>query len=152
MDILSASVRDLKVLYARLPVPGVEMRRGFYRAQFIGPWWMRLSGAPTLAITGLPGWQGKRFLTENTGTNVLRRGGRIEERLHMTVEPVTSWVDGSVGLALRYGSEAPAPWRWVRDELRMVDGSTLLGITFVDKPLIRHFPFPFLLVRESEHD
>lgn len=143
-----AGLARLKALYANLPVPPPSMCEGFFRASFLGPLWMRMSAAPTLRLTGLPGWQGKRFLTPDSATNVLKLGGRIEERLKMTVRAVTSMVDGSPAVALCYGEEAPAPWRWVRDELRALNDDSLLGITFVDKPVLRTCPFPFLLERE----
>lgn len=149
MDINTAGIRQIKALYRRLPLPAPAQRNGFFRARFIGPAWMRATARPTLNLTGLPGWQGKRFITAETATNVLSIDGRTQDRLTMTVRPVTSLVDGSHGLALTYGNDAPRPWRWVRDELRAVDDNTLLGVTFVDKPLIRHFAFPFLLERAS---
>lgn len=149
MNYRTASVGALKKLYSSLPVPDAKIRHGFFRASFIGPFWMRLSGKPTLELTGLPGWQGKRFITDGTATNVLLRKGERVDALNMTVQDVTSYVDGSAGVALRYGADAPAPWRWVRDELRAIDDNTLLGITFVDVPVLRHFPMPFLLERAA---
>lgn len=110
---------------------------------------MRASARPTLNLTGLPNWQGKRFLTPHTATNVLlSKQGKVDA-LNMTLTAVTSYVDGKSGLALTYGSDAPAPWRWVRDELRMVDNNTILAITYVDLPILRLFPFPFVLQREQ---
>lgn len=47
------------------------------------------------------------------------------------------------------GVPAPFPWRFVRDELRAVDAPTLLGMTVVDLPVLRHLAFPFLLEREA---
>ncbi len=149
MNVRVASVSALKKLYSSLPVPDAGMRHGFFRASFIGPFWLRMSGRPTLELTGLPGWQGKRFITGDTATNVLLRKGERIDALNMSVANITSYVDGSAGVALRYGAEAPIPWRWVRDELRAIDGNTLLGITFVDLPVLRHFPMPFLLERDA---
>lgn len=147
MDYHKASIKDLKKLYRDSALPDQTMRHGFFRASFIGPLWIRLSAKPTLNLTGLPHWQGKRFLTENSATNVLLQQGRDVDALEMSLEPVTSYVDGSKALAFCYGSNSPRPWRWVRDELRAIDGDTLLGITFVDLPILRNFAFPFLLER-----
>ncbi|MCC1495875.1 hypothetical protein [Alcanivorax sp. 1008] len=149
MNVNTASIGQLKALYACLALPEPGMCEGFFRARFLGPAWMRASARPTLNLSGLPGWQGKRFTTATSATNVLIHKGQTEERLTMTVTSVKSLVDGSDGLALCYGPDAPRPWRWVRDELRAIDANTLLGITFVDKPLIRLFAFPFLLERAS---
>jgi hypothetical protein len=124
------------------------MRRGFFRASFIGPFWYRWSGFPSVHIAGLRHWQGKKFLSPNTATNILRHGDGVVQAFAMTVEAGTSMIDGKQGVALCYGAQGPRPWRWVRDELRAVDERTLLGMTLVDLPLLRHFYFPFLLVRE----
>lgn len=70
-----ASIRELKALFSTLPPPDAALRHGFFRARFIGPAWLRLSGRPSVALSGLPGWQGKRFLTADDG-----RYQRAEER------------------------------------------------------------------------
>lgn len=149
----TASLAELKALFATLPDPAPEQRRGFFRARFIGPAFIRLSARPTLEITGLPGWQGKKFLGADAATNILRRGTDTVERLAMRVTPVTSYADGRAGLALTYppqgGRAAPAPWRWVRDEIRQLDAQNILAFTYVDLPLLRHIGFPFLLTRED---
>lgn len=148
-----APLGELKDLFRTLPAPEAALRRGFFRASFIGPAFIRLTARPTLEITGLPGWQGKSFLDADNATNVLVKDGVTVQHLAMRVTPVTSYVDGKPGLALTYpaqhGRPAPAPWRWVRDEIRRFDENTLLAFTFVDLPLLRHIGFPFLLVREG---
>lgn len=149
MDYKTASVGKIKQYFSTLPNPEPQQCHGFFRAQFIGPWWMRISGRPTLNLTGLPNWQGKRFITSSTATNVLLQKNGTVESLNMTVTAVTSYVDGKAGLALTYAKDAPAPWRWVRDELRMIDDNTILAITYVDLPILRWFPFPFMLQREQ---
>jgi hypothetical protein len=148
-----ASLRELNALFRTLPAPDEDARRGFFRAEFVGPAFIRLTARPTLEVTGLPGWQGKKFLNAQDATNVLKRGNTTVEHLAMRVTPVTSYVDGKPGLALTYpaqnGKPAPVPWRWVRDEIRQFDDDTILAFTFVDLPLLRHVGFPFLLVREG---
>lgn len=149
----NASIGDLKALFASLPPPSAAMRHGFFRASFIGPTWLRKSGRPTVAISGLPGWQGKRFLTAEDATNVLTEGDTVREALAMRVVHGVSQVDGKPGVALHYvpqaGEAAPAPWRWVRDELRALDDDTMLGFTLVNLPFVRQMAFPFLLTREQ---
>lgn len=148
-----ASLGELKALFATLPAPAPAQRRGFFRATFIGPAWIRLSARPSLEISGLPGWQGKAFLSADDATNVLRKGDVTVQALAMRVTAVTSRADGQPGLALTYppqnGKPAPVPWRWVRDEIRQFDEDTILAFTFVDLPLLRHVGFPFLLTREG---
>jgi hypothetical protein len=146
---LNVLVTQLRRLFARLQPPEAGQLNGFFRARFVGPFWMRWSGPSTLSLTGLPGWQGKRFLGNAQATNVLKVKGQEREALRMTVVPGQSLVDGKAGIALHYGTEAPRPWRWVRDELRVIDENTILGITIVDAPVIRHFRFPFVLERAS---
>lgn len=149
MNYRTAGVGQIKQYFSTLPNPTPAQREGFFRASFIGPWWMRISGKPTLDLTGLPNWQGKKFLSSEQSTNVLFHKGEMREALHMTVQNVVSYVDGREGVALCYGTDAPRPWRWVRDELRMVDEHTIMGITYVDLPILRWFPFPFLLERAA---
>lgn len=148
-----ASLGELKTLFSSLPAPAPAMRRGFFRATFIGPAFIRLTARPTLEITGLPGWQGKTFLGADDATNILKKGGSTVQHLAMRVTPVTSMVDGKPGVALTYpaqgGKPAPMPWRWVRDELRAFDDDTILAMTVVDLPVLRLFAFPFLLTREG---
>ena len=147
----TASLAELRRLFSSLPPPEASARHGFFRATFIGPAWIRLSARPSLEVTGLPGWQGKQFLSADTATNVLQKRGARVQALAMQVTPGVSAVDGKPGLALTYppqdGRPAPFPWRHVRDEMRVLDANTLLCMTIVDLPLLRHFAFPFLLTR-----
>lgn len=148
-----ASIGELKALFSTLPQPSRALFRGFFRATFIGPAWIRIAARPSLEVSGLPGWQGKRFLDDEHATNVLTKGATTREHLAMRVTAVTSRVDGRPGVALTYphrGRErAPIPWRWVRDELRQFDDDTILAMTVVDLPVLRRFALPFLLVREA---
>ncbi len=146
--IRTQSITRLRALFSTLRAPAAEMCAGFYRAEFIGPWWLRITGRPSVALSGLPGWQGKRFLTTTTATNVLLKNGQATQVLLMRCVSSVSQVDGKQGLALHYGADAPVPWRWVRDELRAVDANRMLGMTVINLPLLKRFSFPFLLVRE----
>lgn len=150
----NAPLAELKALFSSLQPPGEAMRHGFFRASFVGPAWLRHTARPSLELSGLPGWQGKKFLDPEHATNVLLKNGTRVEHLAMRVMPMRSRVDGLPGIALTYppqedGKPAPIPWRWVRDELRAVDGHTILGMTVIELPLLRQFAFPFLLVREG---
>lgn len=156
----TASIGELKALFSSLKPPAPAMRHGFFRAAFIGPAWLRLSARPSLEVSGLPGWQGKKFLSADDATNILKKGDTLVEALAMRVTPGTSQVDGQQGVALHYvsgvpgvpgtdGKPVPLPWRWVRDELRAVDDNTILGFTVINLPLLRLMAFPFLLTREG---
>ncbi|KRW61866.1 hypothetical protein [Pseudomonas sp. TTU2014-080ASC] len=145
----SASLGEIKTVFNELePVPA-GARQGFFRASFVGPWWLRASAGPGLVLGGLPGWQGKRFIDANTATNVLQRRHGVEEKLRMSCQESVSAVDGRMGVALIYGADAPLPWRWIRDELRMLDDNTWLAMTVVDVPILRGLALPFVLQREA---
>lgn len=148
IDLNKASIGELRSVFGSLSAPDAALRDGFYRAQFIGPWWLRASGRPSVALSGLPGWLGKRFLTPDVATNILQQGADTVQALSMTVVPGISQVDGKPGLALHYGKNAAIPWRWVRDELRVLDDKTLLCFTVINLPVLRHLAFPFLLERQ----
>ena len=144
-----ASIGELRALFSSLTPPDASMRRGFFRARFVGPLWLRASAGPSIALGGLPGWQGKRFLSTDAATNVLARKSGAVDALSMTIVDGASRIDGKTGVELSYGESAPFPWRFVRDELRAVDADTMLGMTVIDLPLLRRLAFPFLLEREG---
>ncbi len=141
------SLSQCRQLFATLLPPSEAVRCGRFRAQFLGPWWLRLAAGPSIALSGLPGWQGKRFIAPDSATNCLRTRAGEREALSMQCVAESSLVDGRPGLSLRYGERGPIPWRWVRDELRAIDGDTWLCMTVIELPLLRALSFPFLLVR-----
>lgn len=143
------SLARLRQVFGSLPAPPLSMRSGFYRARFIGPWWLRWFGPLGVALGGLPGWQGKHFLTPDHATNVLQRRGIRTERLQLHCTEGPSPMDGRPSVLLDYGARAPCPWRWVRDELRALDAHRLLGMTVIDVPGLRGRMFPFLLERQE---
>ena len=145
-----ASLATLRQLFNTLSPAGPDLRNGFFRARFIGPAWLRLSAGPCVALSGLPGWQGKRFLDSSQATNILLRHGKVQEKFHMQCSERPSLIDGRPGVDLSYGEQGPIPWRWLRDELRVLDENTLLGMTVIDLPLLRNLAFPFLLSRDHE--
>ena len=145
--LVGVSIRQLLARYATLPaVPPVE-RQGTWRARFVGPWWLRLSAAPGIALGGMPGWLGKRFDTPQTAVNLLRSGTGQREVLPMQCSEQPSWHDGQPCVAVAYGARARIPWRWVRDELRRLDEDHWLCLTWVDLPLLRRLACPFVLER-----
>lgn len=144
-----ATLADLRQAFRDAALPSLSQRSGFWRARFIGPWWLRLGGRPGVALSGLRGWQGKRFLTPETATNVLRHAHGDVEALTMLCRDAVSDLDGCPVAALSYGSAGPVPWRWVTDELRALDDRTLLGMTRIDLPGLRRLALPFLLERDA---
>ena len=143
------SLGQLLARYRQLPAVPAALRTGQWRARFIGPWWLRLSAGPSIALSGMPGWYGKRFASPQAAHNLQRRGDTLQALLPMHCSEQASWLDGRPCAALGYGESARRPWRWVRDELRQLDERRWLCLTFVDLPLLRRLGFPFLLEREA---
>ena len=56
-----------------------------------------------------------------------------------------SFIDGREGLALHYQPGNPFPWMYIVDEIRLVDGQTLLGMTLANLRGLRSLAFPFIL-------
>lgn len=141
------SLGQLLARYRQLPAATDLL--GSWRAEFVGPWWLRRSAAPSIALSGMPGWYGKRFVDAQAAVNLQRRGEQLQELLPMRHSAQASWLDGQPCVALSYGKDARLPWRWVRDELRQLDEQHCLCLTFVDLPGLRRLGFPFLLVRAA---
>lgn len=140
-------LRPIRDCFAELPLPTRDFCQGVFTARFIGPAWLRHAARPSIAISGMPGWKGKRFLSPDRAINVLEWRGGSHERLIMRCEESASRVDGKPALAFVYGNNAPMPWRWIREEFRVLDSRTLLAMTIIDLPLLRRLSFPFLLER-----
>jgi hypothetical protein len=142
-------LRQLYTSYGDLSAVPAARRQGDWRAVFIGPWWLRLLAAPAIAVSGMPGWFGKRFANPESAVNLLRSAKGLREVLSMRCEEQPSWNDGRPCSVLVYASKARMPWRWVRDELRQLDEQHWLCMTYVDLPLLRALGCPFMLVRDD---
>ncbi|NHC03992.1 hypothetical protein G9F31_09440 [Acinetobacter sp. 187] len=150
MDSLAkASLSQIREVFKNLDPVSEELRQGFFRASFIGPWWLRVSAMPSIALSGLGGWQGKKFLDPFHATNIIHNKQGVSEKLHMRCSAVTSLIDGKRSVALQYRDDAVVPWRWVIDEMRTLDQNTFLCMTVINLPVLKHFSFPFILSRES---
>ena len=148
-DIRTASIAGLRRLFGSLDAPPADMLSGFYRAEFIGPWCLRATARPGVALLGLPAWQGKRFLSPRQATNLVGHPPDTKEYLQMRCDIHASKLDQQPCAALTYGRQAPRPWRWVTDELRRLDDGRLLGMTHISHPFLRAPAMPFLLVRAA---
>ncbi len=150
---VTPTVLGLARAWAELPAPDLASLRvevaGDLRASFGRPL-TRLAPAG-LGLIGLPRWQGKRFRAGTgeglAGVNLVRRrDGALAEVLPMRAAIGPSLADGRPAVVVAYAADAPRPWCWVRDELRQRPDGTLLGMTWVDVPLLRRLPgTPFLL-------
>lgn len=136
-----------------LDAPALEDVAGTLRADFVAP--LRHVAPAGLGLVGLPRWHGKRFETagpgELTGVNLLRARGSdaLEERLAMRAVLGRGLADGRPAVVVTYAADAPRPWRWVRDELRLGPDGALVGMSYVDRPLLRRGGLPFLLRPEG---
>lgn len=119
---------------------------GFYAGEPAGPWWFRLGSGPTMEFAGFGGWLGKQFLGQGRAVNLFDCDGGSWQHFPMTLGRRPSLVDGQDTLVLLYPGTARAPWCWVTDELRWVNDGSILGMTFVDRPLIKHMVFPYVLM------
>lgn len=120
--------------WSDLPAPTLDDLVGTWKAEFVPP--LRHIAPVGLGLIGLPRWYGKRFIRDEEGLAgvnlVTATDCGFEERLPMRVALGTSVKDGRLAGVITYADDAPRPWRWVRDEVRVVSRSRLAGATFVD--------------------
>jgi hypothetical protein len=128
---------------AALPLPSPA---GIYRAELVGPGWLRRLAPPALALGGLRGWWGKAFDGQGA-VNIVERDGIQLRVLPMAVLVAPSLVDAKPAISLHYPKGSPFPWPWIVDEARRLDETTLLCMTLVNLPWAPKVAFPFLLHR-----
>jgi hypothetical protein len=141
---------EFKTLFGGLSIPGISILEGVYHGVFIGPGWLRLGAAPSLAFAGMRGWYGKDLNSDGTGINILHRKGFYLDRFPMQIGNRISLIDGKMGVTVTYKKDCPFPWMHVIDELRRVDDSILLGMTIVNVSVLNKLAFPFLLFRTND--
>lgn len=143
------SLKQFRDMFGSLSIPIPHEIFGKYRAEFVGPAWLRRSAAPALAITGLGGWWGKEFFNDGTAINIIFHAGNFSTRFGMKFVQARSFIDGRGGLALHYQKGNPFPWMHVVDEIRRVDETILLGMTIANVAGLRGMAFPFILQKDS---
>jgi hypothetical protein len=143
MDIVHESLGRLRRLFTSLPAP--ESLTGVYRAEFVGPVWLRTLAPPSLALGGLAGWWGKAFDNQDGAVNIVVRSGTQRRVLPMTIARVPSLLDGVPGFTLGYPKGSRLPWPWIVDEVRRLDEQTLLCMTVIKPKGLRKLAFPFVL-------
>lgn len=149
LDLSRAGLATITAYFKTLSAPEESSRQGFYHACFIGPWWLRISAGPSVALAGLAKWQGKAFVTSTQAVNIVLVGQQRQPMLSMTCATKPSRLDQKPALVMSYGRLAPIPWRWVHDEIRQHDDGEWLGVTIIDLPVLRHLAFPFLLKKTT---
>lgn len=144
-DLHKLSISHLKPAFRQGRRVDAAELQGFYAGVPAGPWWFRLGSRPTMGMTGFGGWLGKQVLGQGRAVNLFEAPSGPEQRFPMTLGRRASLIDGQDTLVLNYPADARTPWCWVTDELRWMADGRILGMTFVDAPLIRHMVFPFVL-------
>jgi hypothetical protein len=144
-DLPKLSISRLKQAFRQGKRVDASELHGFYAGVPAGPWWFRLGSGPTMGMTGFGGWLGKQVLGQGRAVNLFETSSGPEQRFPMTLGRRPSLIDGQDTLVLNYPADARTPWCWVTDELRWMSDGRILGMTFVNAPLIRHMVFPFVL-------
>lgn len=147
MEYNRLSLKEFRSLFQSLQVPDPATLSGRWRAEFVGPAWLRASAGPALALSGLAGWWGKDIFPNGSAVNILLHNGNFSTRFEMYFLSEPSRIDGQPGLSIRYAQGNPFPWMFIVDELRRVNAATLLGLTIADVSGFRGMAFPFLLTK-----
>jgi hypothetical protein len=144
---LDAPLSRYRSLFLSLPPLRAEDFDGAYDGLLLGPAWFQLAFRRMLDAGGLRGWRGKEF-HEGKGLNLVERGGTVEKIARMRITGVfPSRLDGQPTLSLGY--ESKGPLGKIRDEIRRYDERTVLGMTYVDRPVLSALPMPFGLRRRA---
>jgi hypothetical protein len=147
------ALTSFETLFASLAPPlQATGLAGVYRAEFVGPAWLRRIAPPGLALGGLGSWWGKRFDGQGHGHNLVNRRGELTPVLPMIVQAAPSRLDGKDGITLCYPAGSPFPWPWVIDEIRQLDPTTLLGMSLTTLQWMPRLALPFLLHAQEHAD
>jgi hypothetical protein len=92
-------------------------------------------------VVGAIAWKGKVFNTER-GELLNRIGPTGALAIRAKVFPGESWFDGEESIILDY-RETSRVAHWIRDEIRMIDADTYLGIVYWDHTKILRFALSF---------
>lgn len=128
----------LKRAWSGLEVPLLGDLEGDHEASFVAP--LRTVAPAGLGLVGLPKWFGKRIRAAGhpeAGVNLLRTPSGLVETMPMELRLGPSLADGQTCVVVTYPAKTRKPWPWVRDELRLLHDGRLLGMTYVDLPLLR---------------
>jgi hypothetical protein len=145
-------LREFSKLYTSLAANEVPTPVGLYQGTFIGPAWLRAVAPTALILSGLGGWWGKRFNPDGTAVNLVKRAGILEPRFPMRLRVVASALDGQPALGLIYAPDNPFPWPHITDELRLLGGDAILGMTHLKTGALKKLAFPFVLTVQEGAD
>lgn len=139
----------LKRAWSGLETPLLGDLEGDHEASFVPP--LTTIAPAGLGLIGLPKWFGKRIRpagAPEAGVNLLRTSTGLVETMPMEVRLGPSLADGQTCVVVTYPEKTRKPWPWVRDELRLLPDGRLLGMTYVDLPILRATGgTPFILTK-----
>jgi hypothetical protein len=149
----SAGLDQLTAAFSRARDPWLDDLLGTHRGSFAGPWWLRLAASWTVRLTGMGPWCGKTLHRSGDdavleGANLIRRGQRVIASIPVSAHLGLARLDHGPAIIVDYPPTAPWPWRHVTDELRPLDNTTLLGLTY-GIPATPPTGAPFLLHRTA---
>jgi hypothetical protein len=136
--------RRYEAYFSSLAPPPRGSLTGRFQGEFVGPWWLRRGAPLLLAALGMRGWWGKEFTAQGEGVNLVRRGKQLRPAVPLLLKEEPSRVDGRRGVQVKYPPEA-GHWRLFVDELRWINGKTVLAMSWLELPLLRRLRLPFLL-------
>ena len=142
---------ELRARFRRLPAPDLDAIAGRHDGAFPGPPGYAVACRRAIGATGLPEWHGKRFDPPRPGADQTHAANLVRdgEAKPMVARIAASLTDGRAALVCTYRVDETPPYRWVRDEFRLWDEHTLLGLAFLDLPVLRSVGFPFVLRRSD---
>lgn len=144
-DLKKQSIGWYRAKFETLDSPTIAEMNGRFRAEFVGPGWLRAIAPPGLAPLGLGGWQGKTFDGSGGGMNLVQRQGEVREIIPIVLKVEKSLINGRSGLNITYPPGTRFPWPWIVDEIRWLDNETILGMTLMTKAGLHRLALPFLL-------
>jgi hypothetical protein len=137
-DLLGMSPDELDDVFRGSPAGPIPSGRSDGVALFAPG--TRLSKAAATIVRAIA-WKGKVFNTD--GGELLNRIGPTGAlAIRAKVFPGESWFDGEESIILDY-RETSRVAHWIRDEIRMIDTDTYLGIVYWDHSKIFRFALTF---------
>jgi hypothetical protein len=149
----AAGLAELTAAFSRTRDPQLADLLGTHHGSFAGPWWLRGAAPVIVRLTGMGPWCGKTLHRTSDdavfeGANLIRRGQRVVASMPISAHLGLARLDHRPAIIVDYPPTAPWPWCQVTDELRPLDQTTLLGLTY-GIPATPPAGAPFLLHRNS---
>lgn len=134
-------------LYKSLP-DSQSLPKGRFEVSWVGPNWFQSLAKNGLGVLGFKNWVGKEFSGNEFAINIFsdENGGNRFNKFPMEVSLSPSQVDSKTCIRVSYPKTTAFPWPLVVDEFRVLDGRTLVGLSFTKG--LSLFPLPFYLIQK----